>query len=901
MRSPCIAFVAGAWWLQQQATLVDGRLAAGCCAAAFLCVVVATTRPWRRRASPAVDDVSSTTTGPGSGGAVRTAARPSVAAFATRSSEPIDRPGGARPTFIRRASLRGGPVLRRAFIVGCAFVVGFGWASWRAERRLADALPPSLEGRDIVVVGVVAALPDVDPRGVRFAFDVESVVSVDDAGHPASGAGPGSRWPVPSHLSLGWYRPGRGTVGVGAGAVPDVRPGQRWRLTVRLKRPHGTANPSGFDYEYWLLEQGFRATGSVRPGADDNDAGDDDRTVEEASTGTRKLDEFVWRIDYAIERARERLRHRVMTALTGGGPVAATAPYAGVVVALIIGDQRAIAQSDWTVFNRTGIGHLVSISGLHVSMLAALGAWGVSRWWRRHPAWCARLAAHRAAALAGTLVALAYCLLAGFGVPAQRTLYMIGVVALALWTHRLTSVSRVLCIALAIVVAIDPWAVMGSGFWLSFTAVAAIFYVGTGRLRPHAATLKARMLDGLRAALRMQWAVTLALTPLTLLFFFQMSIVSPLANAVAIPLVSFVVTPLALAGAVLPTIVGSPLLRIAHGVVALLATGLQWLSASPIAVWSAAAPGPVALACAMIGVAWWLAPRGLANRWTGALWLVPLFAWPTDRPAPGDVRFVALDIGQGTSVVVQTHGSDLLYDTGPSYGPGNDAGQRIIVPYLRAAGISRLDTLVVSHNDNDHSGGALSVLAAIPVSDVRSSLAFDTPIVRASPNHLRCATGQGWSVDDVRFDVLSPPSDIYAARDSAPNARPNARSCVLRVESRGRVMLLTADIEKPQEAALVERAAAAIVSDVMLVPHHGSRTSSTDAFLDATTPSIAIVQAGYLNRFGHPRADVMARYAARGITVFRNDRDGAVTVAMIDGQVTVDRYRKTHPRYWYPP
>ena len=327
-----------------------------------------------------------------------------------------------------------------------------------------------------MVVGTVAALPGLDARGVRFPFVVESVVSRDADGRPLA---------VPSHLSLGWYRPQHGaTRRRRRRRCPDIRPGQRWRLTVRLKRPHGSANPAGFDYEYWLLEDGQRATGSVRPGADGatGDDDDDDDASRPIATATRKLDEFVWSVDHVVERARAHLRDRVVSALADGRPIATSAPYAGVIVALIVGDQRAIPQSDWTVFNRTGIGHLVSISGLHVSMLAALGAWLVFAAWRRRPALCGRLPAHQAAALAGTLVALAYCLLAGFGVPAQRTLYMIGVVALALWTHRLSSVSRVLCIALAIVVAIDPWAVMGSGFWLSFTAVGAIFYVSSGRL-----------------------------------------------------------------------------------------------------------------------------------------------------------------------------------------------------------------------------------------------------------------------------------------------------------------------------------------------------------------------------------------------------------------------------------
>ena len=778
-----------------------------------------------------------------------------------------------------------------------AFAIGLAAASWRADRRLADALPHALEGRDVQLVGTIASLPSIDPQGTRFEFAVEAVVSRDTDGRPLS---------IPSHLALGWYRPGRGFASHDDGTVPALHPGQRWRLAVRLKRPHGAANPRGFDYEFWLLEGGLRATGSVRPGraddeADPADGADpDDRDEPVPKAATRKLDDFVWSVGHLVERTRDRLRDRILGVLANGGSLREQAPYAGVIVALVVGDQRAIPQSDWTVFNRTGIGHLVSISGLHVSMLAALGAWIVFGLWRRHPAWTGRLPAHKAAALAGTAVALVYCLLAGWGVPAQRTLYMIGVVALALWTHRLTSPSRVLCIALALVVALDPWATMGSGFWLSFAAVASIFYVTAGRLnlaRPDDSRWR-RLLHASRGAIRVQWAVTLALVPLTLLFFYQVSIVSPIANAIAIPLVSFVVTPLSLAGAVLPGFLGAWLLHAAHGLIALLALWLQWLSASRIAVWTGAAPGTVAFVCASIGVVWWLAPRGLRHRWTGALWMVPLFAWPPDRPAVGDVRFTALDVGQGMSVLVETHGTDVLFDTGPVYAPDNDAGSRIVVPFLRVRGIARLDTLVVSHNDNDHSGGALSVLAGVDVALVRSSLALETPIVRAAPRHERCAPGQRWMVDDVRFELLAPPPEVYAVT-SGKAIKANARSCVLRVEAGGRVMLLTADIEKPQEAWLVDRQRDALACDAMLVPHHGSRTSSTDAFLDATHPTLAIVQAGYLNRFGHPRPDVIARYDARGITVLRNDRDGAITVSMTRGTMTVDRYRESHRRYWY--
>ena len=826
----CIAFAGGAWWLQQQAALPEH-------AAAITVVAIV------------------------------------ALVFVAWSSRRV------------ATGLR----LRRIVVAIAAFALGFGWSAWRAEQRLAESLPRALEGRDIVVTGIVASLPGLADRSVRFVFEVESVQSRDAARRPLA---------IPSRLALAWYAPRDAS----SSALPDLRPGQRWRLAVRLKRPHGTANPATFDFEYWLLEDGLRATGYVRAqGAVPLDEWSDDASSpDEPIVANRKLAEFVWSPGHLVERARAALRDRILDAFAGDRRVREAAPYAGVLVALVVGDQRAIAQSDWVVFNRTGIGHLVSISGLHVSMLAALGAWLVFNAWKRRPRLVAHLAAQKAAALAGVSIALAYCLLAGFGLPAQRTLYMIATVAFALWTQRATSSSRVLAIALFIVIAIDPWAVLDAGFWLSFTAVGAIFYATSGRLRWRKARGSfARVRRALRDALRVQWAVTLALVPLTMLFFQQVSLVSPLANAIAIPVVSFVVTPLALAGALVPGLVGTGLLWLAHAAMAGLARWLAWLGDASFAVWSGAAPSTWSFVAALIGVAWWLAPRGFGARWVGALWMVPLFAWPPDRPLPGTARLTAFDIGQGTAVLVETPSTNTLYDTGPQYGPDSDAGSRIVVPELRARGIARLDTLVVSHNDLDHSGGALSILAAVAVDETRSSLAATSAIVQSSRIHRPCLAGQAWSADGVRFAFLHPRERFDRDEPGKAAIKPNAKSCVLRIEVAGHAALLTGDIESPQEAALIERANASLASDVLIVPHHGSRTSSTDAFLDAVRPSIAIVQAGYLNRFGHPRPDVLARYAARDIAVQRNDRDGAITITMSTNGIVVDRYRDSHRRYWY--
>jgi competence protein ComEC len=688
---------------------------------------------------------------------------------------------------------------------------------------------------------------------VRFNFKVEHVE--------------GSSMRVPPRVALSWYD----GLHAGDGKAGDVRPGERWQLTVRLQRPHGNANPYGFDYEVWLLEEGVRATGYVRP----------------AGTSNRRIDGFVFSVGNVVERARAALRDRIVQALPGK-------KYAGVIVALVIGDQRGIDQSDWTVFNRTGIGHLISISGLHITMVAGLFALAASALWRRSFFTGAQLPlllpAQKVAALAGAGVALLYVLLAGFGVPAQRTLYMLSVVALALWFGRMTSVSHVLCAALGVVVLLDPWAMLWPGFWLSFGAVAVILYASVGRVGFEPKGLRGAW----REASRTQYAVTLGLVPLTMLLFGQVSVVSPVANAVAIPVVSFIVTPLALAGAMLPAPLSALVLGLAHWIVALLAQMLAWLGGQPLAVWSAPEPDPWLFLLALAGTLWVLAPRGWPHRWAGAAAWLPLFVQLPTHPAAGEFTVTAFDVGQGMALLVETRGHRLLYDTGPQYAPDSNGGNRVIAPYFRARGIGHLDGMIVSHSDTDHSGGALALLEAFRVDWLASSLWPNSPIVRAARQHVRCAAGQNWSWDGVRFEMLQP----LAASYGDPALKANARSCTLRISGQSRSMLLAGDIEAAQEAELTARDAARLHADVLLAPHHGSGTSSTPAFLLAVRPTVGIFQVGYRNRYHHPKRQVVERYAEMGIRRLRTDEAGAIVLAF-GREVEASEYRREHARYWY--
>ncbi|MGQ0510625.1 MAG: DNA internalization-related competence protein ComEC/Rec2 [Betaproteobacteria bacterium] len=736
-----------------------------------------------------------------------------------------------------------GMAWKRALAVPLAAVLGFCWALGFAHLRLADRLNPELEGLDVEAVGVVAGLPAAGERSLRFAFDVES-----------------SSRPLPPRVLVSWYR------SPFAQESPSIlaeapHPGERWRFTLRLKRPHGHFNPHGFDYEGWLLERGIGATGYVRAGGG---------SIQGKGAPLR----MGWRNGFSdrIEQAREAIRDRFRDAL-------GATPAGGILVALAVGDQRAIANEEWRLFAATGVTHLMSISGLHVTLVSGLFAWLVASLWRRVPRLALALPARKAGALAAIAGALGYTLLAGFAVPAQRTFWMVTVVALALWSGRIASPARTLALALAVVLLFDPWAGHSAGFWLSFGAVALIFLVGIAVRRDEPVLLQWA---------RIQWAITIGLAPAALFLFSQVSLVGPLANAVAIPVVSVVVTPLALAAAALPW---DALLSLAAWLVEWLLQFLEWCASLPVAVWQQPAPPLWCLVAAIAGAVWLVAPSGIPWRATGLALMAPAFAWPVAGPAPGEAWVVTLDAGQGLAVLVRTANRALLYDAGPAFGTESDSGERIILLYLRAIGVSRLDALVVTHNDIDHSGGAASVLQALEVDRFLSSLPERSPLLALAPAQ-RCVAGQAWDWDGVRFEVLHPAA-------GARERRTNNLSCVLRVAARGGAMLLTGDIEREAEATLVDRNAQALRAEVLLVPHHGSRTSSSEAFIAAVAPRVAVLPVGYRNRFGHPATDVAGRYAAAGAALRRTDLEGALEVRLSARGAEIAGERERRRRYWH--
>ncbi len=773
------AFVAGAWWLQQQATLPP-------LSAAFLIVV------------------------------------PVLAAVHWRA--------------VRPAPLRLAADVSALAAWGLA---GFFLAATVAAVKLSDGLPSADEGRDLRVAGVVEGLPVQGEHGWRFVLRMERCLTPD--AH------------VPGRLLLGWYHP-RGASEVGSS---PVAPGERVVMTVRLKRPHGARNPHGFDREGWLFEQGIRATGYVNDRA---------AVVRE---GFASGSPGAW-----IDRARGALRARILAAL-------AEAPYAGVIVALAVGEQRAIPPGQWDLFTLTGVNHLMSISGLHITMLAALVQGAVLRIWRRLPAMAVHHPADDVARLAGFATALAYVLLSGFAVPAQRTLWMLAVVTLAGWLRVFTDGAQVLAVALVLVVVLDPMAVISPGFWLSFGAV-ALLMAFTGRTGGRWAWITAWS--------RTQWILFAGLAPAMLVLFQQVSLVAPLANAFAIPLVGLVVVPLALAGMLLP--MDWPL-HFAHAVMAWTVDGLALVGQIPGARWTQAAPPAWTVMLALAGAAWMLLPRGLPSRWLGLLAFLPLLLPPVWMPAPGTARITVLDVGQGLAVVVRTAAGTLLFDTGPAWSADADSGSRTIIPFLRGSGVRSIDVMVVSHDDRDHTGGAASVLARVPVGAVLTSLVQPHAALSGAKRAGPCVAGQRWVWSGVTFEMLHP-----ARQPSARSMRDNARSCVLRVTAGGHAVLIPADVEADSERALLA-GGADLSADVLVAPHHGSRTSSTAAFVAAVRPAYVVVTAGYRNRFGHPHPDVVARYAAAGTTLMPTFRDGAVSFSLDGGPVRMEPWYPRHARYWH--
>ncbi len=705
------------------------------------------------------------------------------------------------------------------------FILGLLWASLFAGWQLNDRLPDRYQNSNITIEGYVSNLPQQEDGRVSFDFTVRQ-----PADH------------FPGKIRLSWYYPQQ-----------QIRAGQSWRLTVKLKQPYGHMNPGGFDYQAWLFANHIGATGYVR-----------NRPAPELLASAPGIAQYFasWR---------QAIAERLDAALPNGEQL-------GVIKALTIGTQDTISQKQWDVFRATGTTHLIVISGSHISLIAGLVYLLARRGW----AWLniLSISPQRVAALTGWLSGLFYAGLAGYSIPTLRAVIMLTVAMAAIVWQRNTAPLQILLLALMAVLLFDPLAVLSVGFWLSFAAVALLLYVSAGRLGRSGYW---------RETTLAQLATFAGLAPLLMLFFQQLSLISPLANWLAVPIIGLLAVPLALLAVLLLFLFPPPAILILR-LTDLILQGLWWLltkmAGLSFATVFSQQPPWYAMLPAGIGVLLLLAPRGIPGRYLSVFLFLPLMFAGSVKPQPGSLWLTLLDVGQGLSVVLQTAEHTLVFDTGNKYSEDSDMGDSVILPFLRRQGIQRIDTLIVSHGDKDHSGGANSLLTGIAVDKVFSSVAE-----WAEGNGKQyCKAGQGWQWDQVQFTLLSPPETAFA--------KENDNSCVLHIAASPHSFLLTGDIEQSAEDWLVREYGQQLNSSVLVAAHHGSKTSSSYDFLQMVAPKLILIPAGHLNRFGFPHKQVLDRYRQLDMPWLNSADQGAITIHSNRADLQVESERDRRKRYW---
>ncbi len=719
-----------------------------------------------------------------------------------------------------------------AFSMGLLWGLAYGWFMLQSQLLVED------EGKDLWVTGRVTGIPKHYEHSRRFDFLVDQVN--DETGKDLNR--------LLKKIRINWYQ-----------LEHPVVPGEYWRFKVRLKKPHGFANPGGFNYETWLFRQGIGATGYVRSA----------QTSEPIKNAYPQIGHYLdrWRY-FIIKRLNEKL---------------ATEPHRDLFLALTLGEKSEITPAQWQLFSASGTNHLFVISGLHIGFIAglvyAVGLWLGRLTMIRAPVWTVQQTAACIAISAATF----YALLAGFSLPTQRALIMIVALLSGQLVKREVEIWRAYCFALLLVLLNDPLAAETRGFWLSFLAVAALIYAYQGRTR----------IDSIGWRwIRPQWIVFIALIPVLLVSFQQFSLVSPVANTLAVPIVGFILVPLSLLAALLFNIVPSlagTLFSIFGFILEYLLVILKILTNHPHAT-RILNPGSLPITLAVLGILILLSPRGLPARWLGGLCLLPLFIANHKITTTGEFSLTVLDVGQGLSAVIETKNHSLIYDVGAKYSRSFNMADAVILPYLKTVGIERANRLVISHSDNDHAGALPVLLEKLHVEKVITGTPME---FRDGITHQLCHSGFSWAWDGVQFQLMKAETGAWSNE--------NNQSCVLKISSGRRSVLLTGDIEREAEASLIAQFPEKLDSVVMIVPHHGSLTSSTEKFLDRVSPDYAVFTTGYQNRFGHPHAKVVERYQRLGTSLLNTVSSGAITITFDkeNAQPIVKQHRRTFNRYWY--
>ncbi|MDD2865162.1 MAG: DNA internalization-related competence protein ComEC/Rec2 [Methylococcales bacterium] len=702
------------------------------------------------------------------------------------------------------------------------FILGFLVASAFSYYQLSDRLSTELEGLPLTVTGKISNLPDQNSRRANFELNVLE-----------------SAEKLPLKLKLSWYEP-----------TEILHVGETWQFTVKLKRPHTTFNDGGMDYERWLFSQNIGATG----------------TVGTKNSPPIKIKDAELSIDVLRQKISDKFTARYGENLN-----------TALVRALTVGDDNGLSFQNWDTFRITGVTHLIVISGSHIALVAGLVYFLTLQIWTRLG--ILRFSPPRAAALASLITAIFYALLAGYVIPTKRAVIMLGFVAIASFYQRHFSPLQSFAIALFAMLIFNPTTLLSIGFWLSFLAVALILYRVAGRLKSP---------PNWKNAVDIQLAVSLGLSPLLLFFFNQTSLISPLVNFVVVPIVELLVVPLALLQIpfmwLLPWF-ADKIFVVLDFILQWLMQGFEFASTLPNAMLDLPQPSFFTLILSSLGVLWLFTPRGIPARFLGLVLNLPLLFPVLPTLQNGEAIVTILDVGQGLAVSVQTQNHGLLYDTGARFFNGGDMGKSVVLPFFRYHGIKKLDTLLISHGDNDHSGGAYSVLEKIPITQILTSAPEKLIPYQTS----RCETRQHWTWDGVQFSILSPAKTFEKDNDN---------SCVLRIETGKNAILLTGDIESVTENWLVENMPEKLPANVLVAPHHGSKTSSSLPFLQAVKPKIVLIPAGYRNQFHHPSKEIVARYKSLNAQIFTSANDGALEVKLNSNGVTIESLRETAGKYW---
>jgi competence protein ComEC len=715
----------------------------------------------------------------------------------------------------------------------CIFCLGWCWIMLYATIVLAWSLPISLEEKPIHVVGYIASLPYTQNNRSAFDFKLQEIENDHEN--------------VKIHLS--WRGRGKN--------LPALSVGDQWHFLVKLKRPHGLMNPGGFDSEKLLFQNHIRATGYVVAGSENY-----------------LLKSSFW--NYPIQRARQQLQNKIYNALNGSS-------LSGIILALTMGFTAFISKEQWQVFRATGTNHLVAISGLHIGLVAELVARLVNFLWCRIPYLSLRVSALQASSIAGLTAGLFYSTLAGFSVSTQRSLIMIGAVMITRLCRRQIAPSRSLLLALSFILIINPLAILVTGFWLSFVAVACLFYGMQHRLASKGLWWKWG---------RAQWVVGIGMVPVSLFIFQQTSLISMIANVIAIPWISFLVVPTCLLGALLLLIsnkLGGLLLFLSEKALAVIWAFLCWIASFSHVVWRQGMAGFWVAMSSHIAVFITLLPYGLPLRWLASLWMLPTFFYHPGDLQPNQVKLTVFDVGQGLATMVQTQHHHLIYDTGAKITDNFDMGQVVIIPYLLHNGIKRIDALVISHGDNDHIGGAAAILREMNVHEIITSVPSRFPQKQAK----FCWNGLQWRWDGVHFKFLHPERNFHG--------HGNNTSCVLKITIGNKSILLTGDIEKKIENELLQKAKRELPTTLLVIPHHGSHTSSSWNFIQEVHAQYAIFSYGYRNRYHHPHREVCQRYARVGTKTLNTVLSGAITMTLDANSdiVHIHEFRKEYRKFWH--